>query len=84
MEAKPCAMAYPVTLAVIIPSVPAARATVDMCPMVTTDARMKEYSKTCELGKRISYQRILGIHFMAYAKTGREYRVRVRSSSRNI
>ena len=49
-------MAYPVTLAVIIPSVPAARAAVDICPMQMTDARTKEYSKTCVLGKSINYQ----------------------------
>lgn len=47
MEAKPCAMAYPVTLVVIIPSVPAAKATVDICPMQITDTGVKEFSKIC-------------------------------------
>jgi len=45
-------MLYPVTEAVIMPSVEDARAKVDKCPMTTTDARMKEYSNICVLSQR--------------------------------
>ena len=40
---------YPVTLAVMDPSVEAARAVVEICPIEMTDAITKEYSKTCVL-----------------------------------
>ena len=37
-------MMYPVTLAVIDPSVDAANAVVEICPIETTDAITREYS----------------------------------------
>ena len=46
---KPCTMLYPETLAVIDPSVDAARAVVDRCPMDTTEAMTSEYSSRCVL-----------------------------------
>jgi hypothetical protein len=39
----------PVTEAVIVPSVTAARASVEICPMETTGAIDREYSRTCVL-----------------------------------
>ena len=45
-------MVYPVTDAVIMPSVADARDTVDRCPRDTTDANVKEYSKSCVLSQR--------------------------------
>jgi hypothetical protein len=42
---RPCMMLYPVTLAVIMPRVDAASATVERWPMDTTDAITREYSR---------------------------------------
>lgn len=44
-EARPWMMLKAVTLAVMEPRVDAARATVDRCPIDTTDARTREYSR---------------------------------------
>ena len=49
MLVKPWTMLYPETLAVIDPSVEAARAVVDKCPIDTTDAMTREYSSRCVL-----------------------------------
>ena len=46
---KPCTMLYPETLAVMEPRVDAARAVVDRCPIATTDAITREYSRRCVL-----------------------------------
>ena len=48
-------MLYPETLAVIEPSVDAARAVVDRWPMDTTEAMTSEYSSRC----------VLSIHYNA-------------------
>jgi hypothetical protein len=46
---KPIMMENPVTEAVIVPNVTAARAFVPMCPIDTTGAIWSEYSNTCVL-----------------------------------
>ena len=47
--AKPWMMLNPETLAVIEPSVEAARAVVDKCPIEMTEATTSEYSNKCVL-----------------------------------
>lgn len=51
-EEEPCTRLYPVTEAVIIPSVADARARVDRCPNDITDATMNECSRSCVLSRR--------------------------------
>ncbi len=48
-------MLYPVTLAVIEPSVEAASAVVDKCPIDTTEAITSEYSSECVLLKVVNH-----------------------------
>ena len=78
-------MLKPETLAVMEPSVEAARAVVDRCPMETTEAMTSEYSSKCvlcvtSLGLYAISKRADG----TYPKTGRVYFAKILASSRNI
>jgi hypothetical protein len=57
VEAKPMMMLRPVTDAVMEPSVAAASAVVERCPIETTEATTSEYSSTC-VPARSRYQRV--------------------------
>ncbi len=52
---KPWMILRPDTLAVIDPSVIAARAVVDKCPTESTEAMTRLYSNTCVLNAFFSY-----------------------------